>query len=252
MAKELPYFKFEPNAWDNGGIQMCNKTSKGVFIDICSTYWSRSGELPYALALQKHCNGDASIMQELIKYEIIIVENDQIIIEFLDEQLNEFLKTNEKRANAANKRWKDANAMQMQSKSNAIREDKIREDKIREDNSKENEPIVYPFDSENFNSQWLLWKDYKKKEFKFAYKTDQSEQAALTELNNLATGNEQKAIAIIHQSMANGWKGFFQLKNNNQNGTSNNTNGRNYSTAQSPNELAEWLNSKHGANLPKT
>jgi hypothetical protein len=69
-------------------------------------------------------------------------------------------------------------------------------------------------------------------------------------LNNLASGIEDIAIKIIHQSMANGWKGFFQLKNNNQNGTSKNSNGRNYTTDQSPDELAEWLNNKHGANLP--
>jgi hypothetical protein len=61
MAKELPYFKFEPDAWENGNIQMCSKSQKGLFIDLCSIYWARLGELPYALALQKHCNGDAKL-----------------------------------------------------------------------------------------------------------------------------------------------------------------------------------------------
>jgi hypothetical protein len=36
MAKELPYFKFEPSEWDNGIIQMCSRESKGLFIDICA------------------------------------------------------------------------------------------------------------------------------------------------------------------------------------------------------------------------
>ena len=36
MAKELPYFKFEPNAWENGNIQMLSREDKGLFIDICS------------------------------------------------------------------------------------------------------------------------------------------------------------------------------------------------------------------------
>jgi uncharacterized LabA/DUF88 family protein len=34
MAKELPYFKFEPNQWENGNIQICSHEEKGVFIDL--------------------------------------------------------------------------------------------------------------------------------------------------------------------------------------------------------------------------
>jgi hypothetical protein len=135
VMKSLPYFKFIPASWDNGNIQMCSRESKGLFIDLCAMYWSRLGELPYALALQKLCNGNANALQELFNNEIIVLNDDQIIIEFLDEQLNEFKKTSKKRSQAANKRWgsndADANALQMQSKSNAI---KIREEKIREDN----------------------------------------------------------------------------------------------------------------------
>jgi hypothetical protein len=129
MAKELPYFKFEPSEWENGNIQICSREAKGLFIDLCSIYWSRLGELPYALALQKHCNGDATLIQELKDADILQVNEQQIIIEFLDEQLDEFQKTSEKRRKAANKRWNDASALQKQSKSNAIREDKRREDK---------------------------------------------------------------------------------------------------------------------------
>lgn len=134
MAKELPYFKFEPNAWDNGNIQMCSRESKGLFIDLCSIYWSRLGELPYALALQKHCNGNKGALQELVDTQVLGVIDGQIVIEFLDEQLAEFNQTSEKRRNAAQKRWKDASALQLQSKSNAIREEKIRgEDRITPD-----------------------------------------------------------------------------------------------------------------------
>lgn len=82
---------------------------------------------------------------------------------------------------------------------------------------------VFPFDTKNFRAQWDHWKIYKRKEFGFRYKTLQSEQAALTELGNKADGSEKKAIAIMHQSMANGWKGFFELKNNN-NGKSDKSN----------------------------
>ena len=149
MAKELPYFKFEPNQWENGNIQMCSREAKGLFIDLCSSYWSRLGELPYALALQKHCNGIASVLQELINNEIIIVLDGQIVIEFMDEQLNEFQETSGKRRDAANKRWKNANALQVQCKSNAIREEKRREEEIK----KKNTASLFP----SFDDFWIKY-----------------------------------------------------------------------------------------------
>lgn len=76
----------------------------------------------------------------------------------------------------------------------------------------EKSEVVLPFDSEIFLLAWENWKEYKKKEFRFRYKSIQSEQAALSELNNLSGMNESTAIAIINQSMAKGWKGFFKLK----------------------------------------
>lgn len=134
MAKELPYFRFEPSEWDNGNIQMCSRESKGVFIDLCSLYWSRLGELPYALALQKLCNGNDLALQELKQHDIFGVIDGQIVIEFLDEQLLERGQVSEKRRNAAQKRWKDASALQVQSKSNAnrIEENRIEEKKKEE------------------------------------------------------------------------------------------------------------------------
>jgi|GEM_PF-5509863 len=77
------------------------------------------------------------------------------------------------------------------------------------------EEVIFPFSSEEFLSQWFLWKDYKKKEFSFKYKSIISEQAALMDLNKKSNQDEPTAIKIIHQSISNGWKGFFKLKNEN-------------------------------------
>lgn len=133
MAKELPYFKFECNQWDSGNIQMCSMEAQGLFVNICSLYWSRLGELPVKLAKQKLCNSYASAYNELIDEDIIQDVDGKIIIEFLDEQLNEFNDVSEKRRNAANKRWKNASALQVDSKSNAIRRDKKKEEDIKGD-----------------------------------------------------------------------------------------------------------------------
>jgi len=83
-------------------------------------------------------------------------------------------------------------------------------------NVNENE-IDYFFNSLNFIENWKTWKDYKKNQFKFNFKSTNSEQIAINHLIKLSEKKEQNAIDIINQSIANGWKGFFQLKTN-QNG----------------------------------
>ncbi len=64
------------------------------------------------------------------------------------------------------------------------------------------------------NKSWIRWNDFKKAEFNFKYKSDISENAAKKELLELSGGDEETAIKIIEQSIAKGWKGFFELKNN--------------------------------------
>jgi hypothetical protein len=117
---------------------------------------------------------------------------------------------------------------QMKDQSSAIALARVQE-KIEkaEDKDKEKDKVkvmvTMPFDSENFIKYWTLWKDYKKKQFKFTYATPQSEQASINDLVKLSDGNEQTALKIIEQSLAKGWKGFFELKNeqngNNKTGT---------------------------------
>lgn len=102
---------------------------------------------------------------------------------------------------------------------------KVKESKVKESkgDARFEKRIVLenPF-SEKFLDHWIIWKDYKKKEFRFFFKSVESEQATINELVHLSQGNEQTAIEIINQSMAKGWKGLFQLK---ENGQSNSRNG---------------------------
>ncbi len=78
--------------------------------------------------------------------------------------------------------------------------------------------ITLPFDTDNFKRIWQIWKEYKVKEHSFKYKSLHSEQAALMKLSRMADGSEDMATAIIMQSIEHGWKGFFNLKDNSQNG----------------------------------
>lgn len=73
--------------------------------------------------------------------------------------------------------------------------------------------LVWPYNTDNFKTQWAVWKKYKNDEHKFKFKSTVSEQAALKVLSDISGNDEQKAIDIIHQSIANGWSGLFELKN---------------------------------------
>ena len=74
--------------------------------------------------------------------------------------------------------------------------------------------IFKPYTSKQFDDNWELWKQYKKEEHGFKFKSKISEQAALKKLARLSS-TEEEAIAIIWQSMENGWKGLFKLKKSN-------------------------------------
>lgn len=130
---------------------------------------------------------------------------------------------------AAQKRWDsvndNANAMQMHSKCNAdamqVKESKGKEKKGKENKVKENKEVVFPFSSENFIKYWELWLSYKKEQYNFTYKSNISIQASLNELVKLSKGKEDIAIKIIEQSIAKGWQGFFELKNESNANTNN-------------------------------
>jgi hypothetical protein len=64
----------------------------------------------------------------------------------------------------------------------------------------------------NLDECWELWKQYRKEQHGFTYKPI-GEGMAKKSLMKLAKGNETTAIEIMEQSMANGWNGFFELKN---------------------------------------
>lgn len=90
--------------------------------------------------------------------------------------------------------------------------------KDKKDKNIELAPLVFPFESMEFFMLWEQWKDYKKRQHRFTYKCAKTEQAALKQLGDLAQGNEDVALKIIEQSIANGWQGLFELKNQNTNG----------------------------------
>ncbi|WP_407324046.1 DUF1376 domain-containing protein [Tenacibaculum maritimum] len=93
-----------------------------------------------------------------------------------------------------------------------------------EDKNKEEDKIEIqlPFQNKIFEAQWNLFKVFRKKQHKFTFVSVESENRKLTELKNLSNNNQEVAIKIIQQSIDNGWKGLFELKQS-KNGKSNNS-----------------------------
>lgn len=150
MAKELPYFKFEPNQWENGNIQMLSREDKGLFIDLCSMYWSRLGDLPYKLAIQKLCGGNAVAFNSLFDEDIFEIIDGNIYIKFLSEQLLEFKNTSKQNSKNAKDRWeKHRKQKELCERNTTVPNSKYENDAIREDKIKEdNKPIISTYSIE--------------------------------------------------------------------------------------------------------
>jgi hypothetical protein len=180
-----------------------------------------------ANALRTDCDGiayDLRVHSEVVHsvlhdFGLFVFEGENFGSMSVQKRIDERDSKSKKASQNARKRWfsnvNDATAMPPHSDRNAIKERKGKEIK------EIKEIIELPFVSKEFEKIWFDWKDYKKKQFKFTYRTTQSELATLQELTKLSNGQEDQAIKIINQSMANGWKGLFNLKEDAK-GTSNN------------------------------
>lgn len=127
MAKEIPYFKFQPSEWVTGDITLCSMEAQGLFINLCCYYWMKDCNISLSNAQQRFSNC-FSLFEELQKHQIFKVNpHEGIVIEFLDEQMQKFTDISAKRSKSGSMKVK-ANDKQMisKSKSNAhiYREDK--------------------------------------------------------------------------------------------------------------------------------
>lgn len=178
MAKEIPFFKFFVGEWANGDITAESYNTQGVFINICSIYWTKEGELTEKF-IRKKIKDDESI-NDLIESEIIKVVDGFIKISFLDEQLTE-CEDIRKRNSAAGKKSASKRALNKRStgvkqafnetstKHQPLREDKDKDkykEKIREDLKQNYKPEFNSFFSKvntRFHQDWIteVFNDYK-------------------------------------------------------------------------------------------
>lgn len=81
--------------------------------------------------------------------------------------------------------------------------------------SKKNETssIPLPFDSPEFSEKWAEWLQYRKERKLGAY-APTGLKSTFTKLKKISQYDPAIAIEIIEQSLANGWQGLFELKQN--------------------------------------
>jgi len=140
MAKDLPYFKFFCSEWNDGDITLEDYETQGLFINICSYYWSNECDITFT-KLKKKFKGYENLIDELLKAGLIKeCVNDDLAISFLDEQKDE--RSVKSKVNSINgskggrpKKPKESenkpNALNSlsETKGNKRREEEIREDK---------------------------------------------------------------------------------------------------------------------------
>jgi hypothetical protein len=141
MAKELPYFKFEPAEYLTKNISFCSLSAQGLFVNICSYYWQRNCSLTKDQLLRR-LNYETEF-NELVEEGIIDLINDNISIKFLDAQLIDVeLKSATNSVNGSKGGRPKKNPTETETKPNALKKETetISETKgIREDKSKEEE-----------------------------------------------------------------------------------------------------------------
>jgi len=150
------------------------------------------------IKLKKECNANQKM---ITKFKDFINSKN---IDYAGFEAKEFKKTFDNLyndfANAQRTPLEDVNEIEIENKDRIIEE------------------LIYPFDSENFKKYWNIWKQYKKEEHKFNYKSNITEQAALKKIGEVSKNNESQALKIIENSIANGYKGFFEIKENTKGG----------------------------------
>lgn len=155
MAKELPYFKFFVSEWNDGDITLESFEVQGLFINICSYYWSNEGYIFLSKTKKKFKTLDENY-NILIENKILKVENDLITISFLDEQLADrdskalINKENGKKGGRPKNQTETEKKptglfSETETKANtkAIREEKKREEEKRKEKKKEDVNFIY-------------------------------------------------------------------------------------------------------------
>ena len=132
--RELPYFKFYPGEWVTGDVTDCSMEAQGLFINICVLYWMKGCNMSLT-RVQRKFDTCLTELEEILRDDIFTVNGDDISIDFLDEQFEQFekLRKDKSRAGKASAKKRKINTRSTPVQHVVNKEEKIREDKKREE-----------------------------------------------------------------------------------------------------------------------
>ncbi len=167
MAKELPYFRFTLQEWQNGAITDMPDSAQGVFINVCCFYWANNCEVTEETLLKRFKTKTKTI-QKLIKSEVIKSQNGIIMVSFLDKQLLELNRTHSFYSDCGKKGQKAKKSKTpltppLKSQVNYKDKDKDKDkDKKKRKHSFEKSPH---YEYEKFKSKLIDWPEQKIKKY---------------------------------------------------------------------------------------
>lgn len=139
---KLQWFKFSPTDWVMGKIQKTPEITQARFLKLACLYWNKECVLSVSDA---EIEVDKEHLDILINKKVIKISGENIVIDFLDEQLLGVKEISEANRNNVKKRWEEhkkrnsveqqPNTNELPSNTTVLRNDteKIREDKRRRD-----------------------------------------------------------------------------------------------------------------------
>jgi hypothetical protein len=224
MTKDTYYFSHDYNSRND--IKIKKLISKhgylgyGIFWAIIEDLYNNANALQTdydCIAFDLRC--DIDIVKSIINdFDLFVFDGTFFGSSSVENRINERNSKSVKARESALSRWNkikvDANALPTQSDSNAIKERKVNKSKGNKIIIKE-DFLLTPLEIA-LNNFYNFRVELKKPIL------DSSKEALRDKLIKLSNNDNEVAIEILNQSIANGWQGIFELKQQ-TNGTTNNT-----------------------------
>lgn len=198
MAKD-PAFLFYPNDYIGGTLGMTFE-EKGAYIELLMVQFNRGHMTSHMIAQI------VGQIWESIKSKFVQDENGLWYNERLELEKQRRMNFTESRRNNKEGKNQYTKGHKKGHMTSHMENENVNE-------NKDSNIVNLPFKNSEFETAWNDWKEYKQSQHKFKFKSQKSEQTALNQLSELSKNSSDTAIKIINQSIANGWKGFFELKN---------------------------------------
>lgn len=231
MAIELPYFKFVINDWDNGDITLESLDSQGLFINICSYYWSKECNITFDNLKRKFYDKNSDVFDSLFERKIIKKKGEKVSINFLNEQF--LVRKNKSKKNSSNGKKggrgniktvdntgvaeeseNKANALKNKSEKKPIRVEKKRVEKKRVEKNIISSRVATATpdrisEKEKSNVDWVIKKLNEEIGSKFSSETKSTVKLILARIKEGRSSMDFKKVIIAKSSQ---WKGTDQAK----------------------------------------